>query len=212
MIRILILDKDRIAIGNPYLQSSGNTDIKSEYVCRKSFADLFKANDIRREASFIKAPLNKKEYFHVAKYLGRGGTANTVDNNYLRIEEVILSKAEAYAKLGKEADALNVLNAFRAERYDKGTPGTESGQALLDAILLERRLELAFEGDRYFTLKRLALGLERDGVERELADGTGDYEMAKISVSADDHRWVMAIPQDAINVNPDMAVDQNPGY
>ena len=121
-----------------------------------------------------------------------------------------MSKAEAYARLGQDAQALNVLNTFRAERYEGFTPGSESGQALLDAILLERRLELAFEGDRFFTLKRLGLGLERDGVERELADGTGSFQLAAVSVPATDHRWVLAIPQDAINLNKSM--EQNPGY
>lgn len=212
VIRVLIQDKDRIAIGNPFLQLAGEREVKSEYVCRKSFADLFKANDVRKKASILLAPLNKKDYLHVRKYVGRGGSLNTVDYKYLRIEEVILSKAEAYAKLGQDSKALEVLNAFRQKRYTGFTPGSETGSALLDAIILERRLELAFEGDRYFTLKRLGLGLERDGKERELANGTGVYELAAISVPASDHRWVMAIPQDAINVNPDMGDDQNPGY
>lgn len=211
VIRILIEDKDRIAIGNPYLQVV-KTGVKSEYVCRKSFADLFKDEDVRKKASIVKAPLNKKEYWHVSKYLGRGGNRNVVDYKYLRIEEVILSKAEAYAKLGKATEALKVLNDFRQNRYNGFTPGMESGSALFDAIILERRLELAFEGDRYFTLKRLGLGLVRDGNERELADGTGEYALAAVNVPASDHRWVMAIPKDAININPAMADDQNPGY
>ena len=210
VIRILIQSKDRIAIGNPYSQSVKGK-IKSEFVCRKSFRDLFQATDVRAAASFVESPFNGKMYIHVAKYLGRAGeNANVSDYKYMRIEEVILSKAEAYARLGQDAQALNVLNTFRAERYEGFTPGSESGQALLDAILLERRLELAFEGDRFFTLKRLGLGLERDGVERELADGTGSFALAAVSVPATDHRWVLAIPQDAINLNKSM--EQNPGY
>ena len=59
-------------------------------------------------------------------------------------------------------------------------------------------------------MKRLGLGLERDGVERELADGTGSFALAAVSVPATDHRWVLAIPQDAINLNKSM--EQNPGY
>ena len=211
VVRILIQSKDRISIGNPYSQTGDET--KSEYVCRKSLKDLFKPEDVRAASSFVVSKFNDKDYIHVAKYFGRPkDNANVSDYKYLRIEEVILSKAEAYWKLHKEAEALDVLNKFRANRYKGFTPGSETGQALFDAIMLERRLELAFEGDRYFTLKRLGLGLERDGVEKELADGSGTYMLGAVSVPADDHRWVMAIPKDAINVNPAMAADQNPGY
>ena len=211
VIRILIQSKDRISIGNPYSQTGDET--KSEYVCRKSLKDLFKPEDVRAASSFEVSKFNGKDYIHVAKYFGRPkDNANVSDYKYLRIEEVILSKAEAYWKLHKETEALDVLNKFRANRYEGFTPGSETGQALFDAIMLERRLELAFEGDRYFTLKRLGLGLERDGVEKELADGSGTYMLGAVSVPADDHRWVMAIPKDAINVNPAMAADQNPGY
>jgi hypothetical protein len=40
------------------------------------------------------------------------------------------------------------------KRYSPYVSGNETGaKALLNAILLERRLELAFEMDRFFTLK-----------------------------------------------------------
>ena len=51
----------------------------------------------------------------------------------------------------------------REHRYSDYEPGTESGSALENAIMLQRRLELAFEGHRFFDLKRLNQNVERDG-------------------------------------------------
>src|SRR5690606_31867740 len=107
-------------------------------------------------------------------------------------EEVYLNMAEAKFSTD-QAGALAALNTLRARKYTGFTPGTETGQALLDAILLERRLELAFEGDRFFTLKRLGLGLQRSGYGH-FSDGTGNPS-APQTISATDHRWQLPIAQ-----------------
>jgi hypothetical protein len=67
---------------------------------------------------------------------------------------------------------------LRKERYTSFTPGTEAGQALLDAILKERRLELAFENDRWYTLKRLGLSVQRSG-KGDIADGNGSKALVQ---------------------------------
>jgi hypothetical protein len=83
-----------------------------------------------------------------------------------------------------------------------------TGQPLLDAILLERRLELAFEGDRFFTLKRLALPVNRTN-KGEKADGTGTLPIV-LSLPAGDPKFQLPYPTNEILFNS--GLKQNPGY
>jgi hypothetical protein len=63
-------------------------------------------------------------------------------------------------------------------------------QALIDAILRERRVELAFEGDRFYTLHRKGLALR--------------------GLAPSDNRITFPIPQQELDAN--RAIVQNPGY
>jgi hypothetical protein len=70
-------------------------------------------------------------------------------------------------------------------------------------------LELAFEGDRFWDLKRRNLPVERDGSKGERADGSGTpYVFA--SLPAGDHRFQLPFPQTEVNFNTNLK--QNPGY
>ncbi|TXI88246.1 MAG: RagB/SusD family nutrient uptake outer membrane protein [Chryseobacterium sp.] len=120
----------------------------------------------------------------------------------------VLHVAEAYYRTGNGAQALVLLNKLRAERYTVFTPGTETGQALLDAILKERRLELAFENDRWYTLKRLNLPVQRSG-KGDLFDGTGTPAVAQ-TLAAGSFKWQWPIPISAIQANPN--IKQNDQY
>jgi starch-binding outer membrane protein, SusD/RagB family len=74
----------------------------------------------------------------------------------------LLINAEAHNELGNTAKALTSLNAIRARARNSATPigtcplpvVTTSQAQLRDAIINERRLELAFEGHRFFDLVR----------------------------------------------------------
>ena len=90
------------------------------------------------------------------------------------------------------------LNTLRAARIYGYAPQTLSGQALLDAIELERRKELVAEGHRFFDLKRKGVTLRK--VVR--ADAT---------LPADSYRWAWPIPRNEIDVNPAIK-PQNDGY
>jgi hypothetical protein len=69
----------------------------------------------------------------------------TADLVLLRISEVYLINAEAKARLG-DADAVTKLNALKTARGAEAVSASLSGQALLEAIWLERRKELWGEG------------------------------------------------------------------
>ena len=77
----------------------------------------------------------------------------------LRYADVLLMAAEAMNENGKAAQALAYVNKVR-ERARQGNPNilpditTTDQSTLRDAILLERRHELALEGHRYWDLVR----------------------------------------------------------
>ena len=78
----------------------------------------------------------------------------------MRLGEVILTRAEAAFKNGNEGQALADVNMIRARVKLPAKAGL-SGSGLLRHIWKERRLELAFEGLRYYDLRR---EIEPDGV------------------------------------------------
>lgn len=76
-----------------------------------------------------------------------------VDIKYLRYAEVLLMKAEALNELGQTDLAIPLLNQIR-DRADLGpTPAVSQGDVRI-AIWKERRVEMAFEHDRFFDLVR----------------------------------------------------------
>lgn len=72
---------------------------------------------------------------------------------YLRYAEVLLMKAEASNELGQTATAAGFLNQVRNRAGLADTSATSQSDLRL-AIWKERRLELAFEHDRWFDLVR----------------------------------------------------------
>lgn len=212
LFKIRITDKDNWRTGVPFSQTAATTGTRSEFVCSYQLFTLFQDTDIRKSASVVTSAFGGKFYNHVKKFMERPNTrATIVDGKYLRAEEVVLSKAEAlYRTPGRENDALAALNQIRSNRYSPFVSPNETGAALLDAILIERRLELAFEGDRFFTLKRLAMGLTRTS-HGEFSDGTGTAPVV-LTYPANGNRWQQPIPKGAIDANPQLAEDQNPGY
>lgn len=211
LFKTRILDKDRVTIGVNYSQT-GTSGVKSEFVATKDFYDMYSADDIRKSVYFQVSPYQGINQIHIAKYFGRAsGNVNTVDAKVLRVADVLLIRAEAYARLNKVTEALNDLNALKAQRYSPYVPFAGTQAETLTEILKERRLELAFEGDRFFDLKRLNLPVVRDAIDGDKADGSGTkFPSFAVTLPVDDHRFELPIPQTEINVNPNMK--QNPGY
>ena len=134
-----------------------------------------------------------------------------------RLGEIYLNYAEAEAELGQSANALTYLNKIR-ERA--GMPDlTASGTAdLISKIQQERRIELCFEGHRYFDIRRW--GIATVGSESALgiiitptspANTTFTYQVDTIQTRV----WVPSfyyypIPRSETQANP--LITQNPNY
>lgn len=96
------------------------------------------------------------------KYIGKNGFINLDNLPVIRIAEVYLNRAEAMATPGSsvfnETAALADLNTIATNRGLTAFSGL-TGSALFEEIFRQRRLELAFEGHRFFDLKRLGRDL-----------------------------------------------------
>lgn len=199
-------------VGVLYSQSNSSSTI-SEYAIEFEFWNSIidaDTSDLRANVIQFEGTNAGNDYNAVKKFLGETGQVNgLVDIKVLRAAEVLLNKAEAQFELGMEDDALSTLNMLRDMRYKADSyEGGESGDALLEAILYERRVELAFEGHRWFTLKRRGLPVERSG-NGDIIDGSGTPAEV-LTLPAGDPRFQFPIPVAEINANPNM--EQNPGY
>lgn len=194
---------------NYYQITSGN--VRSEYVVEYNLRQEYAATDVRTNAYIQTSPYNGVQQNHVIKYNGRpGGIVGVLDIKIIRTAEVLLTRAEAYARSGNTTAALADLNLLRAQRYTNYTPLVGlTNDAVITEILRQRRLELAFEGDRFFELKRLNLPIARDGSRGDRADGTGTTFLF-LNMPVTDHRFQLPYPSAEINFNTNFK--QNPGY
>ena len=141
---------------------------------------------------------------------------------WLRLGEFYLDLAEAEYNLGNEAEARKALNVIRTRA---GMPDViESGTALWNRIVNERRIELSFEEHRYFDIRRWMIA---DDVMNKPAtgvivtkylNGTTVYKAhaSDNSTLVEDRKFVapkmywLPIPQSEIDKNA--SLQQNPGY
>lgn len=107
-----------------------------------------------------------KGWIETTKFLGKNGFINLDNVPVLRVAEAYLTRAEIAATAGSTVydltAALADLKYLKVRRYTDYTGSAEeaadnarSGPELLEEILRQRRLEFAFEGHRFFDLKRL---------------------------------------------------------
>lgn len=125
----------------------------------------------------------------------------------IRYADILLLKAEALIGKNDFTGAATILNRTRQRAGLSNLPAsaTANKEAILTAYMKERRLELAFEGERWFDLVRL------DKVEEVMnavfAKDEGRpaqvYPFTQLS-------YKLPVPQDVIDQNPNLV--QNPGY
>lgn len=169
--------------------------------------DTLNTDDVRGKfPMFITDPNLSGAYgtTRVNKWPSTGANIATDNISIIRLSEVYLNRAEARARQGGDdanarADA-NMLINLRTNGTNALT--TETGQALIDAILLERRRELAFEGHRVWDATRNKTGIDR----------SADCTSIICSIPYPDDRFILPIPQDERSANPQIADQQNPGY
>ena len=155
------------------------------------------AKDVRKRQFFT----GSGSYFLVAQNKfydpGRvtGGQRNvTTDYVYMRAAEMYLLNAETAAKSGDEPTARTSLNALLTIRV----PSTSyvdalTGQALLNEIYLQTRIEFFGEGKSYLAMKRNKATIVR---------GSNHLSFVGVSIPYNDPRLTFSIPQSEIQNNP----------
>ena len=81
-------------------------------------------------------------------------TTYTTPWPHFRLAEIYLNYAEAKFELGDEATARQYVSLVRARVGMPPLPATVTGAALRQRIRNERRIEMAFEGQRFFDIRR----------------------------------------------------------
>lgn len=125
---------------------------RGNVVVAPTLRNLYSASDVR-SGLFINGVGRNASRVEITKYLSRSG-ANHDNVPVIRVSEVYLNRAEAYAYLNADDLARADVNRIRTRAGLGLLPETVSGADLKAEIALQRRLELAFEGHRFFDLKR----------------------------------------------------------
>ncbi len=108
------------------------------------------------------------EKIYMTKFSYQNGIATAHSPIFMRLSEVYLNRAEAYAHLGMDELALADVKKIRERAGLSGDElitvenlASHGFATVLDAVLNERRLELAFEGHRRDDLMRNKIDLDR---------------------------------------------------
>lgn len=160
----------------------------------QSFVDMFNREDLRPAKYF--GEKNKDGNYPIVKTDGSSAYKCS-----FRISELYLNSAEAAAHLNNLPEARNRLLQLMEKRYTtagyeqkKNEVNSMNQENLITEILNERTRELAFEGHRWFDLRRTA----RPRIEKVLSGGQ------TIVLEQDDDRYTLRIPLSATNANPNL--------
>ena len=143
--------------------------------------------------------------YYCKKFSYQDGLPMMTSPVFLRWGEVVLNRAEAYAKTGKDQKALDDVNTIRHRAGLTGLTddftllnyGLRGYGSILEVVLDERNRELCYEGHRFFDVFRNNLPMDRRYV------GCHDWEV----IQPTDKRIAMLISLDEINSS---GIEQNP--
>lgn len=166
------------------------------YDKERSVADEYENNDLRKDVTIGSTMHEGRDEYYCLKY----DDAQTDNDNsiFIRLAEMYLIVAESLNEQGYVAngDAFDYLNAIHARA---GLDSLKASQLtnqdeFREAILKERRLEFAFEGHRFFDLRRT-------GEINDVLPNIGNLRQ---------NGWLLPIPQSELDTNEDMV--QNGDY
>ncbi|MEL0454673.1 RagB/SusD family nutrient uptake outer membrane protein [Flavobacteriaceae bacterium SZ-1-7] len=139
------------------LYSIGTSLREVFYRANQELVGLYDDEDIRKEAFFLRVSDGTGNFYYRTKKYQTGLYTNLGFANF-RVAEAYLNRAEAYAKKGEVANAINDIKALHGKRYSDASqvayPSTDA--EVLNFVLEERRKELCFEDHhRWFDLRRM---------------------------------------------------------
>lgn len=185
--------------GSDALGGMYNVTGYGDYLPSQDLVSLIPTNDARY-AIFTNDPVLSGAYapFRMSKYPSNQGLNNT---KVIRLAEVYLIRAEANARKTTPGtvSAQNDVTLIRQRGLPSALPVVAVGSALVDEVMLERRKELCFEGQRLWDLMRHKKNIVRTNCTSSIC-----------TITYPNNRVILPISQDELDANPNMT--QNPGY
>jgi starch-binding outer membrane protein, SusD/RagB family len=186
---------------------TGRGDIAVSPTFINAATNPFFAADDRRRGLIVANTIGANAgWFYTRKYPDVATRADWAP--IVRYAEILLTYAEASARLaaGVDADAIAKLNLVR-DRSRVSAPqytvaSFASKDELIAAILAERRIELAFEGHRYFDLAR---------IKAAPTNKLDSDKVTPINVTYGSNKFIFPIPQAEVDKSGGV-LKQNPGY
>ncbi len=172
--------------------------------------EAFEEGDLRKDISVSAGYYSEQGDFvsspYTRKYLAPMVEAYLSDVNYivLRYADVLLMYAEALNETnqGPDATAYASVNAIRKRAGLKDLPTGMTRQSFALAVEQERKVELAFEGHRWFDLVRTG---------RAVTVMNQHFKNREQTVVVKDFQLLLPVPQDVIDVSEGV-IDQNLGW
>jgi len=178
---------------SPYLENLTWGDYKGQAIAAASIPD-------------VKEPMYPYANVKFGQRSGIGSNYNDGDWCLMRAEEMILIKAEAYAKAGDLAKGKSILENFVKTYRDPSFVSTASSvMAFSDEVWLQRRIELWGEGFAMADKMRL----NKNIVRFHPGEPTNVSEAYQFNIAANDPWLLMRFTQTELNGNS--AVVQNTG-
>lgn len=200
-------------IGSVFFRQTGEIVL---YAPAFKLINLFDRDNDIRFASYITYDqarqdnsAGKKSAYLVKKYNGSDAQyPGLTAIKLFRTGEMYLIRAEAQLEKDNSTAGISAaakdLNDLRRERiYTYSDQNFSDKQSLLNAIYNERYKELAFEGHRFFDLKRRNLPVER--IAQDAINTSG-----AVKLEPGEAQYNFPIPADEMSVNKNMT--QNPHY
>ncbi len=166
-----------------------------------SIINAYEPGDLRKAATIAISVAENKPY--IKKYIDPAAAAQGHDINLLviRYADVLLSLAEA---LGEGTEAYGLINQVRT-RAGLGPISAATPGMFIDKIMQERRVEFAFEQERWFDLLRLPAAQTLSIMSAQLTQQQGMPATVLIT------SLLFPIPKPEIDLGGGQ-VKQNPGY
>lgn len=193
------LDQSNYYWGAPHSMSDHKTLSYQATFINNDFVDLFSDTDVRKifDAGIYGGTEANWFYYITDKFQ----FTFDADHALMRVPEMMLVEAEAKARQQDYEAAHELLFTIQSDRDPNAVKSTNTGQDLIDEILVERRKELYGEiGVEWFDAKRLRKGLVR----------TGNHRIS-VELAPDDKRFVLKVPLAEIDANDNIDESVNSG-
>lgn len=160
-------------------------------------------DDVRFNETVVYYECKWSNYYPASHYPFMYKLRSGYNNQYkIRLADIILMEAEAYAYKNQNDKAAQLVNMIRNR---VGLGNIDANGDMIEKVLHERRLELALEGQRWFDLCRN--GKVEKYMNAVYAKDAGRLAQKR---TFDENSYLLPIPQSALDQNNNL--EQNPGY